>query len=286
MPMLSRRPLKRRFARLCAAPAAMLTTLLASGAASANQREPWQLGFLDSATPIMDRVTSFHNLLLWIITLITLFVLGLLIYVVWRFRESANPTPSRRSHHTLLEVVWTGVPVLILVIIAIPSFKLLYYNDVVPETEMTIKAIGRQWYWSYEYPDHGNFTFDAYMLTEDELEEGQPRLLVTDNKVVVPAETNIRLQVTASDVIHSWAMPAFGVKIDAVPGRLNEIWINVEQPGIYYGQCSEICGVNHGFMPIMVEALPKEEFEAWAQKAQEEFARVDAPVTRVAAVQQ
>jgi len=284
--MLSRRPLKRRFARLCAAPAAMLTTLLASGAASANQREPWQLGFLDSATPIMDRVTSFHNLLLWIITLITLFVLGLLIYVVWRFRESANPTPSRRSHHTLLEVVWTGVPVLILVIIAIPSFKLLYYNDVVPETEMTIKAIGRQWYWSYEYPDHGNFTFDAYMLTEDELEEGQPRLLVTDNKVVVPAETNIRLQVTASDVIHSWAMPAFGVKIDAVPGRLNEIWINVEQPGIYYGQCSEICGVNHGFMPIMVEALPKEEFEAWAQKAQEEFARVDAPVTRVAAVQQ
>ena len=235
---------------------------------------PWQVGMNPPASPIMERLTSFHDLLLWVITLITLFVLGLMAYVCWRFAEDRNPVPSRRSHNTLLEVVWTAVPVLILVIIAIPSFKLLYYMDVVPQTEMTLKAIGRQWYWSYEYPDHGNFTFDSYMIAENELKPGQLRLLETDNRVVLPINTNIRLQTTAADVLHSWALAPTGVKIDAIPGRLNEMWINITQPGVYYGQCSELCGVNHGFMPITVEAVSKEAFEAWVKEAQTRFARV------------
>jgi cytochrome c oxidase subunit 2 len=212
---------------------------------------------------------------LGVITLITLFVLALLIYTCVRFRESRNPVPSRRTHNTLLEIVWTAVPVLILVIIAIPSFKLLYYQDRLPETELTIKAIGHQWYWTYEYPDHGNFTFDAIMLPDEEIGPGQHRLLETDNRVVLPVGTNIRVLVTAADVLHAWAMPSMGVKVDAVPGRLNELWLHITEPGVYYGQCSELCGANHGFMPIAVEALPKEEFEAWVAEAQTRFARVD-----------
>ena len=211
---------------------------------------------------------------MWIISAIVLFVFVLLAYACWRFDEVRNPVPSRRSHNTLLEIAWTAVPVLILVIIAIPSFKLLYYMDVVPETEMTIKAIGHQWYWNYEYPDNGNFTFDAYMIAESDLQPDQLRLLDTDNRVVVPVGTNVRIQTTAADVLHSWAMPQLGVKVDAVPGRLNELWINVERPGIYYGQCSELCGVNHGFMPIMLEAKAKPDFDAWVKEAQEQFAKV------------
>lgn len=256
-------------------------TLLPMAASAAPQ--PWQAGLQPPASPIMERVTSFHDLLLWIIIGIVLFVLVLLAYACWRFSEARNPVPSRRSHNTLLEIVWTAVPVLILVIIAIPSFKLLYYMDVVPETEMTIKATGRQWYWSYEYPDHGNFTFDAYMITDDELQPGQLRLLETDNRVVVPAGANVRLQTTASDVIHSWAVPQLGIKIDAIPGRLNEIWINIAEPGVYYGQCSELCGVNHGFMPITIEAVTRERFDAWVKEAQEQFARVGEDDVTVAA---
>ena len=241
--------------------------------------EPWQIGQQVPATPIMERVHSFHHLMVWIITAIVIFVLALLVYTCWRFSEKRNPVPSRRSHHTLLEVVWTAVPVLVLVIVAIPSFKLLYFMDVEPETELTIKATGRQWYWNYTYPDNGNFTFDAYMIADSELQEGQLRLLETDNRVVVPVGTNVRIQTTADDVIHSWAVPQFGVKVDAVPGHLNQLWINVEQPGVYYGQCSELCGVNHGFMPITVEAKSKEDFEAWVKEAQTKFARADeAPV--------
>jgi cytochrome c oxidase subunit 2 len=164
------------------------------------------------------------------------------------------------------------VPVLILVVIAIPSFKLLYYQDVVPEADLTIKAVGHQWYWSYEYPDNGNFTFDAYMVADADLKPGQLRLLTTDTRVVLPVDTTVRVLVTATDVLHSWAVPAFGVKMDAVPGRINETWLRIEEPGIYYGQCSELCGDYHGFMPIMVEAVGMDEFEAWTQQAQEEFA--------------
>jgi cytochrome c oxidase subunit II len=260
----------------------LTATLVLSGAALAQQPAPWQMMLQPAATPSMERIESFYNLLLVIITLICLFVLALLIYVIVKFRESKNPTPSRRTHNTLLEVVWTAVPVLILVIIAIPSFRLLYFVDVVPETDMTIKAIGRQWYWSYEYPDHDNFTFDAFMLRDDELEPGMARLLETDNRVVLPTGTNIKVQVTASDVLHAWAVPAFGVKIDAVPGRLNEIWIHINEPGVYYGQCSELCGVMHGFMPITVEAVPPEQFMAWVEEAQAMYARVDDPGTDVA----
>ncbi len=244
-------------------------SVLAAGA------EPWQLGFQQSVTPIMDEIIQFHDLLLWIITLITIFVLVLLAYTCIRFRASNNKVPSKRTHNALIEVAWTGIPVLILVVIAVPSFKLLYYADVVEEADMTIKAIGRQWYWSYEYPDHGNFTFDAFMIADEDIDEskGQKRLLETDNRVVVPVDTNVRLLTTASDVIHSWAMPNFGIKLDAVPGHINEAWFRVTEPGTYYGQCSELCGAYHGFMPITIEAMSVADFEAWTKQAQEEFAQ-------------
>ncbi|MCB1971065.1 MAG: cytochrome c oxidase subunit II [Geminicoccaceae bacterium] len=267
--------------RWLAASIVFLTASFANAPAMA-EAVSWQMGLQGAVSPIMDRIASFHHLLLWIITIVTLFVLGLLIYVCVNFREEKNPTPSRRSHHTMLEVVWTAVPVLILIIIAIPSFKLLYYSDIVPKTDMTVKATGHQWYWSYEYPDNGDFGFDAYLIADEDLQEGQKRLLETDNRVVLPANTNIRIQVTSADVLHSWAMPPMGIKIDAVPGRLNEVWVNIEEPGTYYGQCSELCGVNHGFMPITIEALPKAEFDAWVETAKQQFARADGVTTRVA----
>jgi cytochrome c oxidase subunit II len=252
---------------------ALIGLAVGSGKASAAQPEPWQLNFQPAASPVMERVESLHDLLLWIITLISIFVLVLLLFACLRFRASRNATPSRRTHNTLLEIAWTAVPVLILVVIAIPSFKLLYYMDRIPEPEMTLKAIGHQWYWSYEYPDDGNFTFDANMVADGDLKEDQLRLLTTDNAVVLPVDTDIRVLVAATDVIHSWAVPAFGVKTDAVPGRINETWVRIEQPGMYYGQCSELCGDYHGFMPIMVRAVGKQEFEAWTKLAQEQFAR-------------
>ncbi|HEX6144938.1 MAG TPA: cytochrome c oxidase subunit II [Geminicoccaceae bacterium] len=265
---------------LVATQAAML---FGSGAALAqSDREPWQLGMVPAQSPTMESLSSLHDLLLWICILISLFVLALLAYACVRFRASRNPTPSRRTHNPVLEIAWTAIPVLILVVIAIPSFKLLYYMDTAANPEMTLKAIGRQWYWSYEYPDHGNFTFDAYMIADADLQEGQPRLLATDNHVVVPAETDIRLLTTASDVLHSWAMPVAGIKMDAVPGRINETWFRMEEPGIYYGQCSELCGSYHGFMPITLEVLPKDEFEAWVKQAQEQFAKAGEPDTQVA----
>lgn len=240
-----------------------------------GQPAPWKLNFQAAASPVMHDIHRFHDLLLWVITLITIFVLALLVYVMVRFRASANPVPSKTSHHTLVEVVWTVVPILILVVIAVPSFKLLYFGDKTKEAEMTIKAIGKQWFWSYEYPDNGNFTFDAIMTAEKDLKPGQLRLLDTDNSVVVPVNTNVRLLTTAADVIHSWAMPAFGVKKDAVPGRLNETWFRAEREGTFYGQCSEICGAYHGFMPIKVEVVSKEAFAKWAEEAKQKFAQVD-----------
>jgi cytochrome c oxidase subunit 2 len=252
---------------------ALVGLAMGSGEAIAAQPEPWQLGFQPAASPVMERLESLHDLLLWIIALISIFVLALLAYACVRFRASRSQSPSRRTHNTLLEVAWTAVPVLILVVIAIPSFKLLYYMDRVTDPEMTIKAIGHQWYWSYEYPDDGDFTFDAYLVSDEDLQEGQLRLLTTDNAVVLPVQTDIRVLITATDVLHSWAVPAFGVKTDAVPGRINETWLRIEEPGMYYGQCSELCGDLHGFMPIMVRAVSKDEFKAWTQQAKEEFAR-------------
>ncbi|MEQ8371010.1 MAG: cytochrome c oxidase subunit II [Alphaproteobacteria bacterium] len=242
--------------------------VLAPGAASAAQPHPWQLGFQEAATPLMESVVSFHNLLLVIISVITAFVALLMLYVVIRYNSRTNREPTRTSHNTVLEILWTAVPVLILLVIAIPSFRLLFQSDIIPEADMTVKATGHQWYWSYEYPDHGAFAFDAFLVEDEDLQPGQPRLLATDNHIVVPVGAVVRLQVTASDVLHAWAVPAFGVKIDAVPGRLNETWFQVTEPGLYYGQCSELCGVRHGYMPITVEAVSPAAFDAWVAETQ------------------
>jgi cytochrome c oxidase subunit 2 len=270
----------------CAALAGMLAvglTLLTDPALAAEtgKPEPWQMGLQAPASPVMEQVQAFHNLLLVIITAIVIFVLGLLLFVCFRFNEKANPTPSKTTHNTLIEIVWTAVPVIILVVIAIPSFKLLYYEDVVVDSDMTIKAIGRQWYWSYEYPDHGGFQFDSFMIPDDQIDpsKGQIRQLSTDTQVVLPVDTNVRILVTASDVLHSFALPAFGIKIDAIPGQLNETWVRVNEPGTYYGQCSELCGVGHADMPIMVKAVPKDEFNDWIETKQAEFG-IDQPDER------
>ena len=240
---------------------------------------PWQKYYQDAVTPVMESVTEFHNLLMVVITLITIFVLFLLIYTIWRFSEKRNPVPSQTTHHTMLEMVWTVVPVIILVLIAVPSFKLLYLSDVVPKADMTLKATGHQWYWSYEYPDHGKFTFDSIMVPDADIKPGQHRLLETDTTVVVPVNATVRVQVTAADVLHAWSIPAFGVKMDAVPGRLNETWFKATKEGTYYGQCSELCGVNHGFMPIKVQVVSKEAFDAWTAKQRQAAGIAPAPAT-------
>jgi cytochrome c oxidase subunit 2 len=251
----------------------VIGTLVAATVAGAAEPKPWQLGFQPPATPVKDRLSAFHDELLIIITLITVFVLGLLVYVMWRFNQQRNPAPSRTSHNTVIEMLWTVVPVLILIIIAIPSFKLMYYMDRVPNPEMTIKVTGHQWYWSYEYPDQGGLTFDSNMIPEDQLKPGQKRLLDVDNPLVVPADTIIRVLITGTDVIHSWFVPSFGVQEYAIVGRLNESWMKIEHPGTYYGQCNQICGVNHAFMPIKVEALSKDAFQYWLGDAKKKFAR-------------
>ena len=256
---------------------------MGNAVAAQGQATPWQFGFQDALSPVAHDMHDFHDLLMVIITVITLFVLALLIYVMLRFNRKANPVPSKTSHNTFIEIIWTVVPIMILVAIAIPSFKLLYFGDRVEQADMTLKATGFQWYWGYEYVDQDGLAFEAVMLEEDELKEGQPRLLATDNTIVLPVDTNIRLLVTAEDVLHSWAMPAFGVKIDAVPGRLNESWMRIEKEGMYYGQCSELCGARHGFMPIMIKAVSKDEYAKWLVEAKEEFAGIDAPAVTVAA---
>lgn len=243
-----------------------LATMVAEPALAEGIAKNWQLGLQEAASPVKERIDAFHNLLLIVISAIVAFVTLLLAYVVIRFRAKANPEPSKTTHNTMLEVIWTAIPVLILVVIVIPSMKLLYFADKAVDAEMTIKVTGYQWYWGYEYPDHGNFQFMSYMLQDDELKEGQPRLLTTDTAVVVPVDTPIRVLVTAADVLHSWAVPALGVKMDAVPGRMNETWIQVNKEGVYYGQCSELCGTGHGFMPIMVKAVSKEEFASWVEE--------------------
>jgi cytochrome c oxidase subunit 2 len=228
-----------------------------------------QLAFQEPATPVMEQLIGLHDYLLIVISLISLFVLGLLVYVCVRFRADKNPNPSKVTHNTLLEIVWIAIPVLILVSIAVPSLRVHYFMDKTAEPDMTLKVTGYQWYWGYEYPDFDDLSFLSYMKKKEELKPGEPRLLATDKAVVVPTNANVRVLVTGADVIHSWAMPAFGVKMDAVPGRLNETWFNVEEPGIYYGQCSELCGKDHGFMPIEVRAVEPEVFEAWVKRAQE-----------------
>ncbi|MCJ7597472.1 MAG: cytochrome c oxidase subunit II [Methyloceanibacter sp.] len=236
-----------------------------SAFAGDGQPSPWQMGFQKANSPIMEQISLFHDYLTIIIILITLFVLGLLVYVMVRFNERRNPQPSRTTHNTALEIAWTVIPILILVAIAIPSFRLLFAQYDFPKADLTITATGHQWYWSYEYPDQG-IHFDAIMVQEADLKEGQPRLLTADHEVVVPVNKNVIVQVKATDVIHDWAVPSFGIKIDAVPGRLQKTWFRAERTGMFYGQCSELCGRNHAFMPIAIRVVTDEEFAEWLAK--------------------
>lgn len=245
---------------------------LATGGADAAVPQPWQLGMQPSASPVKEQIGSLHDFLLVLITLITVFVLVLLVYVMVRFRASAHPVPTRTSHNTLIEVVWTVIPVLILVVIAIPSFKLLYFMDRTAQADMTLKVTGHQWYWSYEYPEQDGLTFDSYMVAESDLKPGQIRLLEVDNRVVLPVDTNVRVLVAGTDVMHSWLISSLGVQIYAVPGRTNETWVRVNKPGVYYGQCNQICGTNHAYMPIAIEAVSKADYEKWVVAAKQKFA--------------
>lgn len=255
--------------------AVMISNAGLSVAASVGRPENWQLGLQEAASPIAHNMHSFHTFLVWLITLISLLVLGLLIVVLVKFNAKANPVPSKTTHNTLIEVVWTVVPVLILIVIAIPSFRLLFLQREIPDAEITIKATGHQWYWEYDYPDNGDINFSAAMLSGDDLAERRkvqpdaPRLLATDNPVVVPIDTTVRMIVTAAPdgVIHAWTIPSFGSKIDAIPGRLNELWFKAEKAGVYYGQCSELCGKDHAFMPIELHVVSKQDYAEWAQKA-------------------
>ena len=274
----------RHLAKLGALVAGLAGALGAAGSAAAQAPSDWEVDFQTALSPSMERIVDFNFMVTIIIVIITAFVFGLMAWIVIRYNKKRNPTPSKTTHNTLLEVVWTVVPVIILLVIVVPSFRLLYYTDRVEEADMTLKAIGHQWYWSYEYPDHGDFTFDALILEDDELEEGQPRLLATDTAVVLPVGAKIRLLTTADDVIHSWAVPALGVKMDSVPGRVNETWFQINREGIYYGQCSELCGTLHGFMPIMIEAVSQEDFDSWVVMAQVEYASADDTPTEVASL--
>jgi cytochrome c oxidase subunit 2 len=266
--------------RLAAFAAAVVAGLVAGFAlgdaawAGTGQPSPWQVGFQGSVTPVMDYIHWFHDWLLVIITLISLFVLALLVIVIVKFNARANPTPSRTTHNTFLEVAWTLVPVIILVFIAVPSFKLLFMQTVLPPADLTIKATGKQWYWSYAYPD-SNFEFDSLMLKDNERKPDQPRLLAVDNEIVVPVNKTVRVQVIGADVIHAFAVPSFGIIIDAVPGRLNETWFKATREGMYYGQCRELCGKDHAFMPIAVRVVSERDFATWLEQAKRKYAAID-----------
>ena len=256
--------------------------LISAGAAWAGFGQPsdWQIGPQESVTPVMDQIVSFHTFLLWVISVITVFVLVLLVVVVVKFNARANPTPSRTTHNTFLEVAWTLIPVLILVTIAVPSFRILFYQLNTPQADLTVKATGKQWFWTYGYPDNGKFEFDSLMLSDKERKARTdkdpkadvPRLLSVDNEMVVPVNKVVRIQTTGADVIHSFAVPAFGVKIDSVPGRLNESWFKATKTGVFYGQCSELCGKDHAFMPIAVRVVSDQEFATWVEGAKKKFA--------------
>jgi cytochrome c oxidase subunit 2 len=281
--------------RLYVAAVVAVMAVLGTGSAWAGMGQPsdWQIGPQDAVTPVMENIVWFHNILLVIIILIAVFVLVLLGIVVMRFNARANPTPSRTTHNTVLEVLWTVVPVLILVCIAVISFRSLFFQLNTPPADLTVKATGKQWFWSYSYPDSGKFEFDSLMLSEKERKAKTakdpkadvPRLLSVDNELVVPVNKIVRVQVTGADVIHAFAVPSFGVKIDAIPGRLNETWFKAEREGMYYGQCSELCGKDHAFMPIAVRVVSEQAFTAWVEEAKKKFARADGP-TNVASIGQ
>lgn len=279
-------PLTRSVGRLGPSIGVLGGAVLLAGPAAHAQEEAgrWLLWHPEPATPSAASIDNLHLLLFWIMVGICLVVVALLLYVAFRFREGRHSEPTRTTHNTAIEIVWTIVPALILVAIAIPSFRALYTVDRISEADLTIKATGYQWYWGYEYPDQDGLAFDSLPVADEDLEPGQPRLLQADNAVVVPVGVRVRLLTTAADVIHSFAMPSFGVKLDAVPGRINETWFQPTREGTFYGQCSELCGTNHYFMPIMIRVVPQAEFDQWLAAAREEFAS-RRPPPRLAAAQ-
>jgi cytochrome c oxidase subunit II len=255
----------------------VIAVLAGAGTAWAGlgQPSPWQLGLQQSVTPVMDNIIWFHDFLLYIITGIAGFVLVLLVVVMVRFNTRANPIPSRTTHNTLLEVAWTIIPIVILLVIAVPSFKLLFYQLNAPAADLTVKATGKQWYWSYSYPDNGNFEFDSLMLRDADRKKMQPeppRLLGVDNEMVVPVNKTVHVITTGAEVIHSFTVPSFGIKIDAIPGRINETWFRATREGVYYGQCSELCGKDHAFMPIAVRVVSEQDFATWIEDAKKKYA--------------
>ncbi len=262
------------FRRLQAALVTLLLLPLAmpGGAAHAQAPRPWEMSLQPAVSPVKQQILDLHNLVLVIITVITLFVGGLLGWVMYRYSAKRNPVPGHATHNTVLEVAWTVIPVLILVVIAIPSFRLVYYEDRTFDPDLTIKVTGHQWYWEYSYPDKGNIDFSSYMVPDDQLKPGQLRLLTADHPLVVPVNKNIRILETSGDVIHSFFIPSLGVQRYAVPGRTIETWVRVEKPGTYYGECNQICGTNHSRMPIMVQAVSEQDFETWLVQAKKEFA--------------
>ena len=263
----------RSVTRLLATGIAIALGSSAALAARAGIAEPWQMGMQEMVTNIGQDVAVFHDYLLYLITASSLLVLALLVYVVIRFNERANPVPRRTTHNTLLEVAWTVVPVLILIVIAIPSFRILREQLIIPPHDIVVKATGHSWYWSYEYPsDQGGVRFESNMVPENELKPGQPRLLAADNEMVVPVGKVVRMQITAADVLHNFAVPSFGIRLDAVPGRLNETWFRAEREGIYYGQCSELCGNGHPYMPINVRVVSEADYASWLAQAKQKFA--------------
>ncbi len=261
------------FSRLTAIAVTAGALLTSAGAAFAGlgHPSPWQMDLQESATPVMQEIAGFHFFLLWIIGAISAFVLVLLLIVIVRFNARANPTPSRTTHNTPIEILWTIVPVIILAAIAVPSFRLLFVELDVPHPDLTVKAVGKQWFWSYSYPDNGNFEFDSLMVADQDLKPGQPRLLAVDNEMVVPVNKVVHVLVTGADVIHSFTVPSFGIRIDAIPGRMNETWFKATTTGMFYGQCSELCGKDHSFMPIAVHVVSDSDFTAWAAQAKQKF---------------
>ncbi len=256
----------------------VVISLLIFANSYADQPKDWQLGFQDSASKGMKTIVWFHDyMLLPTITAIMVFVLFLILYVCIKFRASKNKIASTTSHNATVEVLWTLIPCLILIVLAVPSFKLLYEQDTIPKVDVTIKAVGYQWYWGYEYPDE-KIGFDSYMIEEKDLKPNQPRLLTVDNEIYVPVNKVVRVMITANDVLHAWALPSFGVKRDAVPGRINETWFKAEKTGTYYGQCSELCGIKHAFMPITVNVVTEEEYNKWLKEAKQKFALEDSTV--------
>ncbi|WBV42270.1 cytochrome c oxidase subunit II [Pseudoroseomonas cervicalis] len=275
-----RRSIVSRFAGLPATLAVAAASLLNGAPALAQEAAPmvgapvpWGVALQRAAGPVKEAIHDFNNLVLWIIIAITIFVGLLMVYAMWRFRAAANPVPSRTSHHTLLEVAWTVLPVLILIVIAIPSFRLIYYQDRARDAELTVNVTGRQWYWHYAYPDQGNFAFDSYPIQEADLRPGQLRLLDVDEPMVIPVGKNIRIITTGQDVIHSFFVPSLGVQKYTIPGRTMETWLRADRVGTFYGQCNQICGTNHWFMPIVVKAVPQAEFDAWVAGARQRFAQ-------------